>query len=76
MKRRPGRVMRLRTFGEVALGLGSGSDARDEATLLAEVVGLLDRIEGDRRVEVREAEDQQAEEDQVDRATVGWRGCR
>ena len=67
MKSAPGSVMRLSVFGEVALGLGPGPDAGDEPALLAQVVGLLDRVEGDRRVEVREADDQQAEADEVER---------
>src|SRR4051812_41483907 len=37
---------------EVALGLVAGADAGDEATLLADLIGLLVRVELDRRVEV------------------------
>ena len=46
--------------GEVPLGLGSGPDAGDEAALLADVLRLLGGVERDGRVEVREADDQQA----------------
>ena len=63
MNRAPGSVMRLRILAQVALGLGPGPDAGDEAALLADLVGLLDRVEGDRGVEVREADDQQAVDD-------------
>ena len=48
--------------GQVALGLRAGADTEDEATLLADGVGLLGRVERDRRVEVGEADDHQAEE--------------
>ena len=58
--------MRVRILAEVALGLGPGADAGDEPALLADVVRLLGRVEGDRRVEVREADDQQAVDDDVD----------
>src|ERR1700693_211170 len=44
-------------FGEIALGRRAGPDARDEATLLANDVGLLLLIERDGRVEVREEHD-------------------
>ena len=56
-------------LGQVALGLGPGADAGDEAALLADLVGLLVRVELDGRVEVGEADDQQAVDDQVER---GW----
>ena len=45
MNSAPGSVMRLRILREVALGLGPGPDAGDEAALLADVVGLLVRVE-------------------------------
>ncbi len=65
MKTAPGSVMRFRIFAQVALGLRTGPDAGDEATLLADLVGLLRRVEGDRVVEVGEADDQQAVQDEV-----------
>ena len=53
--------------GQVALGWRTGADAGDEATLLADGVGLLGRVERDRRVEVGEADDHQAEEGEIHR---------
>jgi hypothetical protein len=53
-------------LGQVPLGLVAGSDARDEPALLADLVGLLVRIELDRRVEVGEGDDQDAVEGQVE----------
>ena len=38
----------------------AGPDARDVAAVLAQVVGLVDRVELDRRVEVREDHDHEA----------------
>ena len=43
---------------EVLRGRRAGPDAGDVAAVLAEVVRLLDRVELDRRVEVREEDDQ------------------
>jgi hypothetical protein len=43
MNSAPGSVMPGEDLGQVALGLGPGSDAGDEATLLAQRVGLLVR---------------------------------
>ena len=51
--------------GEVPLGLGTGPDAGDEPALLADVVGLLRGVERDGVVEVREADDEQAVQDEV-----------
>ena len=50
---------------QVALGRWPGPDAGDVAALLADDVGLLVGIEGDGRVEVGEAEDQHAVEEDV-----------
>ena len=52
---------------QVALGLVAGADAGDEAALLADLVGLLVRVELDGRVEVGEEDDQDAVDGQVER---------
>src|SRR6056297_142220 len=53
-------------LAEVLLGLRPGPDTRDEATLASQLVGLTHRVEGDRVVEVRERDDHQREERDVD----------
>ena len=53
-------------LGQVALGLRAGTDAGDEAALPADLIGLTDRVEGDRVVEVGEGDDQQREQGDVD----------
>ena len=55
-------VDRLR---KVPLGLRAGANAGDETTLAAELVGLADRIERDRVVEVGERDDQHGEDRDV-----------
>ena len=52
-------------LGQVALGLRTGTDAGDEAALATDLVGLADRVEGDRVVEVGEGHDHQREQRDV-----------
>ena len=61
----PGKRDAVDRLAEVLLGLRAGTHARDEATLLAELIGLTNRIEGDRVVEVGEGDDHQREERDV-----------
>ena len=58
-------------IAQVPLGLDAGTDAGDEPTLLADLIGLAVRVELDRRVEVGEADDQHAVQTQVERAGAG-----
>jgi hypothetical protein len=46
------------------------ADARDEAAVLAELVGRLLGLEGEGRVEVREADHEEEEDDGVERAAL------
>src|SRR4051812_32124485 len=55
---------------EVLRGRRPGTNARDVAAVLAQVVGLVDGVELDRGVEVREDHDQQGLEDHVRQARV------
>jgi hypothetical protein len=57
-------------LGEIALGGWPRTDAGDEATLLADDVGLLLRVERDGRIEVREEDDQERVETDVPPAVV------
>ena len=69
-EQRAGQRDAVQHLGEVALGRRPGPDAGDEAALLADDVGLLLRVERDRRVEVREEDDQQRVEADVEPALV------
>ena len=65
-EQRAGQGDAVEDLAEVPLGRRTGPDAGDEPALLADEVGLLVRVEGDRRVEVGEEDDQQAVDADVD----------
>src|SRR6056297_2990397 len=52
-------------LAQVALGLGAGTDTGDETALAPQLVGLTNRVEGDRVVEVGERHDHQREQRDV-----------
>ena len=54
----------------MSLSLRAWTQRGNVTTLTAELVGLFHRIERNRRVEVGEANDEEAKDDQIDR--VGW----
>src|SRR6478735_8239672 len=57
-EQRPGHGQAYQHRLEVLCGGAAGADAGDEAAVLLEVVGLLERVEHHRHVEEREREDQ------------------
>ena len=62
---------------DVVGGLLALADAGDERLLLLQVVGHVDRLEGDRRVEVAEEDDQKDVEvlnTQSPRSSIAWSG--
>ena len=58
-------------LGQVVLRRAARPDARDEAAVLAQLLGRLVGLERERRVEVREADRQQEVQDDVDGSTAG-----
>ena len=58
-------------LGQVVARRRARSDARDEAAVLAQLVGRLVGLEGEGGVEVGEADGQQEVEDDVERAVAG-----
>ncbi len=58
-------------LAEVPLGLRTGAHAGDEAALLADLIGLAHRVEGDRVVEVGERDDEQGEDRDVHDVLAG-----
>src|SRR4029078_6250760 len=65
-EQRAGKRDAVEDLPEVALGRRTGPDAGNEPALLTDQVGLLMRVESDRRVEVGEEDDQQTVDADVD----------
>ena len=70
-KSAPGSVMRVSTRSMYSAVFLPGPDARDEAAVLLHVVGEVDRVEDDRRVEVGEEDDERHVEHGVGAAGPG-----
>ena len=63
-------------LGDEVRGGPAGTEAGDEAAVVLEVVGDLDGVELDRRIEIREAEDQQDVDDDIQGLALGARRRR
>ena len=69
-EQRSGQRDAVQHLRQVLLGRRPRTDAGDEAALLADDVGLLGRVERDRRVEVGEEDDEHREEQDVEPVLV------